>query len=172
MSGPCFHIVPLVVLYLPSHWYPQKTRPFPFFSLCYTILDLFGAGTEATSTTLLWSFIYMMKYPEIQGKVQAEIDRVIGPTRQPCMADRPNMPYTDAVIHEIQRMGNIVPLNVPRITHKDTTLGGYFIPEAKGFAPVNQLLIWSCFFSSPPSCKSSLSPLQLEPNLVWNFSLV
>ncbi|XP_035390597.1 cytochrome P450 2J2-like [Electrophorus electricus] len=103
--------------------------------LCYTILDLFGAGTEATSTTLLWSFIYMMKYPEIQGKVQAEIDRVIGPTRQPCMADRPNMPYTDAVIHEIQRMGNIVPLNVPRITHKDTTLGGYFIPEGTQIIP-------------------------------------
>ncbi|KAK1803116.1 hypothetical protein P4O66_021645 [Electrophorus voltai] len=69
------------------------------------------------------------------GKVQAEIDRVIGPTRQPCMADRPNMPYTDAVIHEIQRMGNIVPLNVPRITHKDTTLGGYFIPEGTQIIP-------------------------------------
>lgn len=45
------------------------------------------------------------------------------------MADRPNLPYTDAVIHEVQRMGNIVPLNGLRMAAKDTTLGGYFIPK-------------------------------------------
>ena len=45
------------------------------------------------------------------------------------MADRTNMPYTEAVVHEIQRMGNIVPLNALRMAEKDTTLGGYFIPK-------------------------------------------
>ncbi|XP_033883862.1 cytochrome P450 2J2-like [Acipenser ruthenus] len=45
------------------------------------------------------------------------------------MEDKPNMPYTDAVIHEVQRMGNIVPLNVPRVNTEDTTLGGYFLPK-------------------------------------------
>lgn len=64
-------------------------------------------------------------------KVQAEIDRVIGQSRQPNLADRPNLPYTDAVIHETQRMGNIVPLGFPKMATKDATLGGYFIPKVK-----------------------------------------
>ncbi|XP_051951815.1 cytochrome P450 2J2 isoform X2 [Xyrauchen texanus] len=97
--------------------------------LHYAVLDLFVAGTETTSTTLRWAFVYMMKYPEIQEKVQAEIDNVVGRSRRPNVDDRPSMPYTDAVIHEVQRMGNVVPLSVPRMTNEDTILGGYFIPK-------------------------------------------
>lgn len=67
-------------------------------------------------------------YP-LQDKVRAEIDHVIGQDRRPTMADKPSLPYTDAVIHEIQRIGNIVPLNGLRMAAKDTTLGGYFIPK-------------------------------------------
>uniref|UniRef100_A0A3P8Y327 Cytochrome P450, family 2, subfamily AD, polypeptide 2 n=1 Tax=Esox lucius TaxID=8010 RepID=A0A3P8Y327_ESOLU len=98
-------------------------------SLIICTLELLEAGTESVATTLRWALVYMMIYPEIQEKVQAEIDRVIGQSRQPNMSDRPNMPYTDAVIHEIQRIGNIVPLGFPKMSSKDTTLGGYFIPK-------------------------------------------
>ncbi|XP_055364387.1 cytochrome P450 2J2-like isoform X3 [Betta splendens] len=92
-------------------------------------IDLIEAGTESAATTLRWGLVFMMNYPHIQEKVQAEIDRVIGQSRQPTMADRPNLPYTDAVIHEVQRMGNIVPLGFPKMSSKDTILGGYFIPK-------------------------------------------
>ncbi|XP_029005207.1 cytochrome P450 2J2-like [Betta splendens] len=92
-------------------------------------IDLIEAGTETTATTLRWGLVFMMNYPHIQEKVQAEIDRVIGQSRQPTMADRPNLPYTDAVIHEVQRVGNIVPLGFPKMSSKDTELGGYFIPK-------------------------------------------
>ncbi|XP_074492017.1 cytochrome P450 2J2-like [Sebastes fasciatus] len=107
--------------------YPQAG--FNIETLLVCILDLIEAGTETTSTTLRWALLYMMHYPEIEEKVQAEIDRVIGQSRQPTIADRPNMPFTDAVIHETQRMGNIVPLGFPKMASKDTTLGGYLIPK-------------------------------------------
>ncbi|XP_008275703.1 cytochrome P450 2J2-like isoform X2 [Stegastes partitus] len=104
-------------------------------NLALCCLDLFLAGSETTSKTLQWGLIYLIQNPHIQERVQAEIDRVIGQTRQPSMADRPNLPYTDAVIHEIQRMGNIVPLNGLRVAAKDTTLGGCFIPKGTSVMP-------------------------------------
>ncbi|DAA31248.1 cytochrome P450 2J2 [Bos taurus] len=98
-------------------------------NLIYNTLDLFFAGTETTSTTLQWGLLYMALYPEIQEKVQAEIDRVLGQSQKPSMAARESMPYTNAVIHEVLRMGNILPLNVPREVTVDTVLAGYRLPK-------------------------------------------
>ncbi|NWS40197.1 CP2J2 protein, partial [Probosciger aterrimus] len=92
-------------------------------------LDLLLAGTETTSTTLRWALLFMAKYPEIQARAQDEIDAVIGRARQPALQDRNNMPYTNAVIHEVQRKSNIIPFNVPRLTTKDTFVDGFFIPK-------------------------------------------
>ncbi|KAK7888837.1 hypothetical protein WMY93_024397 [Mugilogobius chulae] len=100
-------------------------------------LDLVEAGTETLATTMRWAFVTMMNYPQIQAKIQREIDNVIGQSRQPALSDRPSMPYTDAVIHEVQRFGNIVPHGFPKMASKDTTLGGYFIP--KGTVTVSNL---------------------------------
>lgn len=61
--------------------------------------------------------------------VYAEINAVIGSSRDPSVADRENMPYTNAVIHEMQRMANIIPLNVLHMTSSDTTIGNYTIPK-------------------------------------------
>nr|XP_046246526.1 cytochrome P450 2J4-like [Scatophagus argus] len=102
---------------------------FELKNLAVCTMDLFGAGTETTTTTLRWGLLYMIYYPDIQEKVQAEIDTVIGSSRQPSVSDRETMPYTNAVIHEIQRMANITPLNVGHMTSKDTTLDKYTIPK-------------------------------------------
>ncbi|XP_048052251.1 cytochrome P450 2J4-like [Megalobrama amblycephala] len=102
---------------------------FDLENLFICTLDLFVAGTETTSTTLYWGLLYMIKYPEIQAKVQEEIDRVVGGSRLPSFSDKDNMPFTNAVIHEIQRIGNIIPINVVRATVEDTQIGKYSIPK-------------------------------------------
>lgn len=46
------------------------------------------AGSETTSNTLSFAVLYMLKYPEVQKKVQAEMDEMIGRNRWPTMQDR------------------------------------------------------------------------------------
>ncbi|XP_030303874.1 cytochrome P450 2K6 isoform X2 [Calypte anna] len=104
-------------------------------NLTEVVRNLFVAGMETTSTTLLWGLLLMMKYPEIQRKVQEEIEQVIG-SNPPRIEHRIQMPYTDAVIHEIQRFANIVPLNLPHETTADVTLKGYFIPKGTYIIPL------------------------------------
>ncbi|KAK7888834.1 hypothetical protein WMY93_024394 [Mugilogobius chulae] len=107
----------------------DKEAGFDLRNLCLSALDLFTAGTETTTTTMYWALLFMIYHPDIQEKIQAEIDTVVGSSRLPSMQDRDNLHYTNAVIHEIQRMGNIIPLNVMHMTTRDTTLENYTIPK-------------------------------------------
>uniref|UniRef100_G1KGI4 Uncharacterized protein n=1 Tax=Anolis carolinensis TaxID=28377 RepID=G1KGI4_ANOCA len=103
--------------------------------MCSKDLFIAGTETETTSATLRWAVLYMAIYPDIQGKVQAEIDSVIGQSRSLTMADRDSLPYTNAVIHEIQRMGNILPFSAPRVAVNDTRLAGFYLPKGTILLP-------------------------------------
>ena len=59
------------------------------------LFDLFLAGSETTSTTLTWAALYMVRYPQVQARVQAELDNVVGKNRRPAIADKPKLPYTE-----------------------------------------------------------------------------
>ncbi len=92
-------------------------------SLRNVLLDLFIAGSETTSTTLNWAVLFMATHPRVQEKVQQELDAVVGRSRLPKSSDRPHLPYTDAAINEVQRLGNITPFAIPHAVTRDVTLG-------------------------------------------------
>ncbi|XP_018429766.1 PREDICTED: vitamin D 25-hydroxylase [Nanorana parkeri] len=98
-------------------------------NLIYSVGELIIAGTETTTNVLRWALLFMALYPNIQGQVQREIDSVVGPNQTPTCADRPAMPYTEAVLHEILRFCNIAPLGIFHATSRDTEVRGYSIPE-------------------------------------------
>ncbi|XP_004478403.1 cytochrome P450 2C9-like [Dasypus novemcinctus] len=102
---------------------------FTIEKLIMTVLDMFIAGTETTSTTLRYGLLLLLKHTEVTAKVQEEIDRVIGRHRSPCMQDKSSMPYTDAVVHEIQRYIDLFPRNVPHAVTQDIKFRNYLIPK-------------------------------------------
>ncbi|XP_034755257.1 cytochrome P450 2K1-like isoform X3 [Etheostoma cragini] len=104
-------------------------------NLLHTVLNLFAAGTDTTATTLRWGLLFMAKNPKIQDQVQEELSREIG-SRQVQVEDRKNMPFTDAVIHETQRLANIVPMAVPHKTSQDITFQGHFIKKGTTVYPL------------------------------------
>ncbi|KAG1966961.1 cytochrome P450 2K1-like [Pimephales promelas] len=113
----------------------KKDSYFHDENLIMTVTNLFVAGTDTTGTTLRWGLMLMAKYPHIQDRVHEEIDRVIG-GRQPAVEDRKKLPYTDAVIHETQRLANIVPLSLPHVTSCDVHFNGYFIKKGTTVIPL------------------------------------
>ncbi|XP_020363305.1 cytochrome P450 2M1-like [Oncorhynchus kisutch] len=117
----------------------EKDQPgteFNYDNLFPCVWDLFAASTETLSSTLSHACLMMIKYPDIQEKVQKEIDEAIGSNRVPTADDRHKMPYTDAVIHEIQRSMCLAPTAVPHQMTRDTTFHNYHIPKGTTVFPL------------------------------------
>ena len=94
-----------------------------------SLIQFVAAGTQVPNFILRWGLLYMIAYPEIQTKVQQELDEVIG-DRQISFKDRSKLPFTEACINEILRHSSTT--TVPAVnyaTTSDTILGDYFIPQ-------------------------------------------
>ncbi|XP_040847770.1 cytochrome P450 2C3-like isoform X2 [Ochotona curzoniae] len=121
-----------------TRWIQEKHKEqseFTMENLLITVWDVFSAGTDTTSTTITFGLLLLLKHPEIAAKAQEEIERVIGRHRSPCMQDRSRMPYTDAVIHEIQRYVDLVPNNVSHAVTRSIEFRGYHIPKGTEILP-------------------------------------
>ncbi|XP_030615687.1 LOW QUALITY PROTEIN: cytochrome P450 2B9-like [Delphinapterus leucas] len=93
-------------------------------NLVALVSNLFAAGTETTASTLCWGILLMLRYPKTQNCFNTRLplqtvtvlcfiqkrSMMRSPKSWvPRMAHRTQMPYEDAVIHEVQRFADILP---------------------------------------------------------------
>uniref|UniRef100_A0A8C5WMD0 Cytochrome P450 n=1 Tax=Leptobrachium leishanense TaxID=445787 RepID=A0A8C5WMD0_9ANUR len=137
----------------------EKNNPKSEFTernLVAATYNLFSAGTDSIGMSLRYTFLVVLYYPEIQEKLHLEIDEVIGRDRIPNLSDRANMPYTEAVMHEVLRFCDLVPFNTPHQVTKDVEFRGYVIPKGTEVYPL--------LFTVHRDPTKFLTPFKFNPN--------
>ncbi|XP_062987908.1 cytochrome P450 2J1-like [Elgaria multicarinata webbii] len=104
-------------------------------NLVHSIHDFFIAGTETTATSLRWALLLLTNHPDIQDKVYKEIEAVFGSSCSICYQEIKKLPYTNAVIHEMQRSKYNLLVGLLRQCTKDVKVNGYLIPKGAYIVP-------------------------------------
>ncbi|KAF5370353.1 hypothetical protein D9758_006931 [Tetrapyrgos nigripes] len=85
--------------------------------LAYLAGSMFGAGSDTTAAAISIVIMSAATHPEIQAKVQEELDRVVGLNRCPSFADQASLPLTTAFFLETYRWR---PVSVTGFAHRAT----------------------------------------------------
>ncbi|KAJ5555271.1 hypothetical protein N7535_007709 [Penicillium sp. DV-2018c] len=112
----------------------------------WTAASLYAGGADTTVSAIETFFLAMTLHPEVQRNAQKEIDRVLGPCQLPTVADRPRLPYIDAVVKEVLRWHPVGPMGIPHESSEDDMWGPYFIPKGSVMLPN----IWA--MTHDPAC--------------------
>ncbi|KAL8479163.1 hypothetical protein ACS0TY_026138 [Phlomoides rotata] len=91
------------------------------------LTDIFIAGTDTSSASIVWIMTALMKAPNVKEKLQSEIRNLIGEKGKVDEDDLPKLPYLKATICEIFRLYPPAPFMVPRETMETSVLEGYEI---------------------------------------------
>ncbi|CAI5776030.1 cytochrome P450 2J5-like [Podarcis lilfordi] len=98
-------------------------------NMAFSISGLFVAGTDTVTSSLKWALLLLASHPDIQDKVHKEIEDALGSSHTICYQDKKKLPYTNAVIHEMQRFKYALFMGVPRQCTKDVKMRGFLFPK-------------------------------------------
>lgn len=134
----------------------QTTEKFDDDQAAYISGSLLEAGSDTTAAILYGFILAMIIWPDVQAKVQAEIDRVVGSGRLPTMDDYDHLPYVRACMKESLRWMPTVVLGVPHAALQEDNYKGYRIPA--GATVINN--VWAIHMDP----KRSPSPRTFNPD--------
>ncbi|KAL0337144.1 UNVERIFIED_CONTAM: cytochrome [Sesamum calycinum] len=92
------------------------------------LMDIFVAGTDTGSASIIWAMTALIKNPTTMKKLQREIRELIGEKGKVTEDDLPKLSYLNAVIKETLRLYPPAPLLLPRETLEKCNIEGYIIP--------------------------------------------
>lgn len=99
---------------------------------------LFFAGHEATTSALGWTWTELARHPEIEERVRAEVERVLG-SRLPTAEDLPKLSYLTQVFQEAMRLHPPAPV-LGRVTLEADKMGEYDVPAGTSMVAVPYVL--------------------------------
>ncbi|KAI7886235.1 cytochrome P450 [Lichtheimia hyalospora FSU 10163] len=101
-----------------------------------TMSDMIIAGTDTTSVTLVWLFAILAHHPEVQQRIQAEIDIFVQENgRIPSFAERRELPYLLSVQKEGLRFRSPSVFGMAHVVEEDVECQGYLIPKGTPVFP-------------------------------------
>jgi cytochrome P450 len=95
------------------------------------VLTIFLAGYETVANALTWTWYLLSQNPEVEAKLHAELDAVLGTgdqQRLPTLADYPNLSYTEQVFAESMRLYPPA-WAMGRMSTREIELGEYILPK-------------------------------------------
>lgn len=116
-------------------------------NLVNSLQDMFQAGSETTRMTLMWMILLMSNYPEVQMKLRAEVEDVIG-SKIPSSEDKLKCDYMNSFISECLRFRPNVPLGFPHKCVKETKVARQMIPSGTTvtslmFSQLHDPIVWN-----------------------------
>ncbi|KAF2005631.1 cytochrome P450 [Amniculicola lignicola CBS 123094] len=93
--------------------------------------NLFGAGSDTSSSTLITAILAMRAFPETLIPAWEELDRVVGHGRSPAFDDDKDLPYMRAFVKEVFRWRSVAIIGgQPHAPIQDDYYNGYLIPKS------------------------------------------
>jgi len=97
--------------------------------LAAMVREIFIIGAESESVLMRWALRLLSCHPEVQAEMQAEASLVAGRGETVTWEMRERMPFSRAVILEIQRFADIAPTGLIHKTVCDVSIESFELPQ-------------------------------------------
>lgn len=156
-TGPVSNHEDLVDVLLRLQRDPKQTIALNNNQVKGILTDMFIAGSDTSSATLVWAMSELIRNPTTMKKAQDEVIQVANGKRKVGETDLPHLKYLKLVLKETLRLHPPVPLLVPRETTESCIVRGYEVP-AKTRVFINAKAI-----STDPNVWGDSNPNEFKP---------
>ncbi|XP_048136287.1 cytochrome P450 71A9-like isoform X2 [Rhodamnia argentea] len=127
------------------------------------LTDMFNAGTDTSSATIVWTMTELARHPSVMRKAQEEVREAAKGKLHVEESDLLGLAYLRSVIKEALRLHPPLPLLVPRATIEDCKIRGYEIPRG------TTVFVNVTAISTDPNCWEN--PEEFRPERFLNCSI-